>query len=237
MGAAVQTVLRLSMTATGLSWALHDGTGVDAPVLDHDRVDVASETAGDDLAGHQAAVRGALAIADASGHVVKTVSLRYPDDVENQASMLRKWLSDLGLTVRDAASPSRLARRRPGLGPHLRAATLVVTGVVAFFAVTPALGGQPEAVSSEQPAASTSVVSVPVVPPDAPGSSLKVVAVPRAVQAGQPVRADAGPVTVTSAPVAAAVEEPAAPPTIPNPVATAQDPMTDALGSVLSALP
>ncbi|ODQ93607.1 hypothetical protein BHQ17_12530 [Mycolicibacterium holsaticum] len=222
MGAAVQTRLELSMTPTGICWALFDATGADPAVLDHDDVGV---TGDDGFRGHQGAIRGALAIADASGHVVTSVSLRCTDEI--QATCLRNWLLGLGFDVRVAAPPGAPQRRRRfGFGPHLRAATIVVAGVIALFAVAPELGGQPQAASAEQQSpADTSMITVPVAPLHAPASALKIYAVPDHPPASQPVVAVA---------VAAPVDPVLDP---PNPVAPAQDPMADALNSVLSALP
>ena len=235
----MQTVLGLSMTSAGISWALHDATAPDACALDHDHVEVPAD-ADDDIkvADYRAAVRSALAIADASGHAVTSVALSYPDEIEVTASLVRKWLLDLGFKVDGTLPCARRGRRRLRFGPHLRAATLVVTGVIAFFAVVPALGGQPKASSADgQPAAGTSVVSVPVAPPTAAASSLKIYVVPDVPQRTRTMPISSGPSVaepVVTVPVAVeTVEEPAEPPRMPNPVAPPQDP----LGAVLSALP
>lgn len=227
------TVLEISVASTGISWALRNATGPDAPVLDHDRVDVAA----DDSCAQQAAVRGALAIADASGHVVRSVSLKWSDDVEAAALTLRKWLLGLGFDNVAAAPPGKPARRRrPRFAPHLRAATIVAAGVFALFAVAPGLGGQPEAASAEyHPSTSASVIAVPVAPLGAAPSLLKVHTVPDMLPTSRPAPTVSGAATVAAVPVAAAEQTTVHQP--PNPVVPAQDPMVDVLGSVLSALP
>ncbi|MGV0873996.1 hypothetical protein [Mycolicibacterium sp. XJ879] len=219
----MQTALELSMTSTGISWALVDATGVNEAVLDHDHVDTASDDG--DITAHQGAVRGALAIADASGYVVKSVSLRYTDDVEANASLLREWLRDTGFDNVDTPPVAKPARRRRRFGSHLRAAAIVVGGVIALFAVAPELGGQPEASSSGSDAASTTtVVAVTVAPLDAPASSLKTYTIPDVAPATRPAP------TYSSAPEAVVAAA-------PNPIAPVGDPMTEVLSSVVSALP
>lgn len=93
----METVLGLSMTANSIGWVLLAGTGTDAETLDHDHFDVMSDVAIDgDIAKHQAAVRGAQAIAAASGHQVKTIALTWSDDVDAKAALLLKSLPDMG---------------------------------------------------------------------------------------------------------------------------------------------
>ncbi|MGE2727102.1 hypothetical protein [Mycolicibacterium pulveris] len=218
------------MTSTGICWALREPTGARPAVVDHDHVDVTGDDG--DIAGYQGAVRGALAIADASGHVVKSVALRYTDDVAANAWLLREWLHDMGFDDIDTAPVTRPAvRRRRRLAP-LRAATVVVAGVIALFAVAPELSGQPDAASAESaPAATTSMESVTVVPLDAPTSALKIHRVADVPPPSQPAPVYTGD---RSAPAAEATVE-AAPD--PNPVASEQDPMADVLSSLVSALP
>ncbi|MGV0717745.1 hypothetical protein ABQE93_20295 [Mycolicibacterium sp. XJ662] len=210
------------MTSTGISWVLVAATGAKSTVLDHDHVDIASDDG--DITGQQGAVRGALAIADASGYAVRSVSLRYTDDVEANASLLRKWLRDTGLDNIDTPPVAKPARRRRRFGSPLRAAAIVVGGVIALFAVAPELGGGPEASSADSDTAPiTTVVAVTVAPLNAPASSLKTYTIPDVAPATRPAP------TYTSAPEAVVAA--------PDPVAPVQDPMAEVLSSVVSALP
>ena len=86
------------MTSTSFGWVLLDGQGPDAATLDHDTFDVQTgdDGASGDTSQHAAAVRGAQAIATASGHQVGTVHVTWTDEVEANAAALMKSLSDLG---------------------------------------------------------------------------------------------------------------------------------------------
>lgn len=107
----METVLGLSMTSNSIGWVLLDGTGADAETLDHDHFDLISDAAIDgDIARHEAAVRGAQAIAAASGHQVKTIALTWSDDVAAKAALLRKSLPDMGFETVVAVPMPEAAR-------------------------------------------------------------------------------------------------------------------------------
>jgi hypothetical protein len=86
------------MTSTSFGWVLLDGQGPDAATLDHDTFDIQTgdDGASRDTSQHAAAVRGAQAIATASGHQVGTVHVTWTDEVEANAAALMKSLCDLG---------------------------------------------------------------------------------------------------------------------------------------------
>ncbi|MGE2721964.1 DUF7159 family protein [Mycolicibacterium celeriflavum] len=94
----MNTVLGLSMTSTGIAWVLlENGDGDTTTTLDHDHFTVAADVATDgDISTHEAAVRGARAIAAAGGHRVSTICLTWSADVGAKAELLRKSLSDMG---------------------------------------------------------------------------------------------------------------------------------------------
>ncbi|SEH79335.1 hypothetical protein SAMN04489835_4196 [Mycolicibacterium rutilum] len=93
----MDTVLGMSMTSSGIAWVLQQGTGADALTLDHDHFSVLSDVATDgDITKHEAAVRGARAIAEASGHQVRMIGLTWSNDVEAKAALLLKSLPDMG---------------------------------------------------------------------------------------------------------------------------------------------
>jgi len=98
VGPKVQTVLGLSMTSTSVGWVLLDGHNPEAATLDHDSFDVQSTTEGaeQDTSAHEAAARGAQAIATASGHKVGSVQLTWTEGVEAAATAFLKSLADLG---------------------------------------------------------------------------------------------------------------------------------------------
>ncbi|WP_156431604.1 hypothetical protein [Mycobacterium sp. GA-1199] len=111
----MDTVLGLSMTSTGIAWVLLEGEDVDAKTVDHDHFTVVADVATDgDISTHQAAVRGARAIASASGHRVDKVRMTWSADVGAKAELLRKSLSDMGIakvsTVRMAYAARAWAR-------------------------------------------------------------------------------------------------------------------------------
>jgi hypothetical protein len=86
------------MTSTSVGWVLLDGQAPDAAILDNDVFDVKSggDAAAGDTSKHAAAVRGAQAIARASGHEVAAIHLTWTQDVDVDASALLKSLADLG---------------------------------------------------------------------------------------------------------------------------------------------
>ncbi|OBB70929.1 hypothetical protein [Mycobacterium sp. 852014-52144_SCH5372336] len=95
----MDTVLGLSMTSTGIAWVLLEGEGADAKTVDHDHFTVVADVATDgDISTHEAAVRGARAIASASGHRVEAICMTWSADVDAKAELLRKSLSDMGFT-------------------------------------------------------------------------------------------------------------------------------------------
>lgn len=111
------------------------------------------------------------------------------------------------------------ARRGPRFGMHARAGAALVAGVIAVFAVVPALAGRDAARTDEtEPAASASAATVPSASTAA------------AVNA---VRSPAPPPTVR--PVVAAPPAPSAQPAPPEPVAAAQEPEPVAAQPVTSA--
>lgn len=93
----MDAVLGLSMTSSSIGWVLVDGTDADATTLDHDHFDLRADAAIDgDIAKHQSAVRGAQAIAEASGHRADTIAVTWSDDVDAKATLLVKSLRDMG---------------------------------------------------------------------------------------------------------------------------------------------
>ena len=112
VGPKVQTVLGLSMTSTSVGWVLLDGQGPDAATLDHDSFDVQStaEGAAQDTSAHEAAARGAQAIATASGHKVGSVQVTWTEGVEAAATALLKSLADLGFDNVHAIPLSKAAQ-------------------------------------------------------------------------------------------------------------------------------
>jgi hypothetical protein len=93
VGSTVETVLGLSITSTSVAWVLVDGSAADGPALDHDAFDVDART---DTTQHAVAVRGAQAIAAATGHVVRSIGVTWTDDVEAEARQLLESLREAG---------------------------------------------------------------------------------------------------------------------------------------------
>lgn len=111
----MDTVLGMSMTSSGIAWVLQHGVGADQQTLDHDHFPVPADVATDgDISKHLAAVRGARAIAEASGHQVRVIGLTSSSDVEAKAALLLKALPDMGfdrvVAVPLAAAAQRWAR-------------------------------------------------------------------------------------------------------------------------------
>ncbi len=94
-GPAVETVLGFSMTSTRVGWVLVDGRNTNGATLDHDVFDVQSDTE-TSTSQHLAAIRGAEAIAGASGHKVHSIGVTWSDDVEAEATSLLKSLRESG---------------------------------------------------------------------------------------------------------------------------------------------
>lgn len=88
----MKTVLGLSITTTSVGWVLIDGSDADANILDHDAFDVRGD--GGSAPQYAAAVRGAQAIAAASGHRVHSVGVTWSDHVELEAARLLESLAD-----------------------------------------------------------------------------------------------------------------------------------------------
>jgi hypothetical protein len=91
----VETVLGLSMTSTSVGWVLVDGRDADGATVDHDAFDVGADEGSTAEGTSQPAVamRGAHAIAAASGHEVRTIGVTWSDDVEKEATRLLKSLT------------------------------------------------------------------------------------------------------------------------------------------------
>nr|WP_090277867.1 hypothetical protein [Mycolicibacterium komanii]CRL72941.1 FHA domain-containing protein [Mycolicibacterium komanii] len=103
----MKTVLGLSMTSTGIAWVLVENGDRGPQTLDHDHFTVVADIATDgDISTHEAAVRGARAIASATGHRVDTIGLTWTADVAAKAELLRKSLSANGF---GKVVPARMA--------------------------------------------------------------------------------------------------------------------------------
>jgi hypothetical protein len=88
-----ETVLGLSITSTSVGWVLVDGSAAGGATLDHDAFDVDANT---DTSQHAVAVRGAQAIAAATGDVVRSIGVTWSGDVEAEAKRLLASLSEAG---------------------------------------------------------------------------------------------------------------------------------------------
>jgi hypothetical protein len=85
------------MTPSSVGWVVLDGSGPDAETLDHDVFDFAGGSADDgDFSKHLAAVRGALAIAAASGHELTSIGVTWTDAAAATATLALNSLPDLG---------------------------------------------------------------------------------------------------------------------------------------------
>jgi hypothetical protein len=89
-------VLGLSITTTSIGWVLVDRSGTERDTLDHDAFDLNanSAAAADCSSQYAAAVRGAQAIAAASGHQVHSIGVTWSHDVEAEAKRLLESLAD-----------------------------------------------------------------------------------------------------------------------------------------------
>lgn len=92
----MEAVLGFSVTSSSVGWVLLDGPGVDAAALDHDVFDVAGSSDDHDISKHIAALRGALSIAAASGHELKSIGLTWTPDAAATANLLLSSLPELG---------------------------------------------------------------------------------------------------------------------------------------------
>ena len=85
------------MMPSGVGWVVLDGSGIDAATLDHDVFDVAGGSADDgDISRHIAAVRGAQAIAAASGQELRSIGVTWTDGAAATAKRVLRSLPDLG---------------------------------------------------------------------------------------------------------------------------------------------
>lgn len=101
----MKTVLGLSVTSAGVGWVLVDGAAPESVTLDDDSFAV--ETADDLQVRGLAAVRGAEAIATASGHDVESIGVTWSEEVAAQAAQLIATLKAAGYTdVRSVRWPN-----------------------------------------------------------------------------------------------------------------------------------
>jgi hypothetical protein len=92
VGPGLDTVLGVSITSTGVGWVLVDGSAADGATLDHDAFDVDVS----DTSQHAVAVRGAQAIAAATGHEIHSIGVTWTDDVQAEARQLLASLTEAG---------------------------------------------------------------------------------------------------------------------------------------------
>jgi hypothetical protein len=88
----VDTVLGVSITSTGVGWVLADGSADDDATLDHDAFDVEAG----DVSQHAVAVRGAQAIAAATGNEIRSIGVTFTHDAEPAARQLLESLRESG---------------------------------------------------------------------------------------------------------------------------------------------
>ena len=88
----MDTVLGVSITSTGVGWVLADGSADDDATLDHDAFDVEAG----DTSQHAVAVRGAQAIAAATGNEIRSIGVTYTHDAEPAARQLLQSLRESG---------------------------------------------------------------------------------------------------------------------------------------------
>ena len=112
----MQTVLGVSITSTSVGWVLVDGSAADGDTLDHDAFDV---DAGDS-SQHGVAVRGAQAIAAATGHEIRSIGVTWTDDVETEARHLLESLRESGYdNLREVPLPQATQAWAQGIGREL----------------------------------------------------------------------------------------------------------------------
>lgn len=92
----METVLGLSMTSTSVGWVLVDGSEANGATLDHDAFDLGTGVTSERNAQQAVAVRGAQAIAAASGHEVRSIGVTWTDDAEVDAKGLLESLRHSG---------------------------------------------------------------------------------------------------------------------------------------------
>lgn len=88
----MDTVLGVSITSTGVGWVLADGSADGDATLDHDAFDID----GGDTSQHAVAVRGAQAIAAATGHEIRSIGVTWTHDVEPEVRQLLESLRESG---------------------------------------------------------------------------------------------------------------------------------------------
>jgi hypothetical protein len=116
-GATVETVIGLSITSTSVGWVLVDGSAADGATLDHDAFDVDADTG---TSQHAVAVRGAQAIAAATGHEVRSIGVTWSDDVETTATRLLESLRAAGYdNLVEVPLPSAAQAWAQGIGGDL----------------------------------------------------------------------------------------------------------------------
>ena len=91
----METVLGLSVTSSSVGWVVLDGSGSDAATLDHDVIEVKGRPA-EDITRHLGAVRGAQAIASASGQHLALIGVTWTDDAAATANLVLRALPGLG---------------------------------------------------------------------------------------------------------------------------------------------
>jgi hypothetical protein len=137
----VETVLGVSITSTSVGWVLVDGSAADGATLDHDAFDV---DAGD-TSQHGVAVRGAQALAAATGHEIRSIGVTWTDDVETEARQLLKSLRESGYdNLREVPLPQATQAWAQGIGRELGYRTtsvcVIEPATVTVFTVDAAVG-------------------------------------------------------------------------------------------------
>ncbi|AEV75205.1 hypothetical protein MycrhN_4724 [Mycolicibacterium rhodesiae NBB3] len=122
----METVLGLSVTSSSVGWVVLDGSGTGTAYLDHDVVDVTGRPA-DDLSRHIGAVRGAQAIAAATGQDLTSIGVTWTDDAAATAKLVLRALPGLGF---DKVVPIHLADPDDDIELTARAAALAVASSV-----------------------------------------------------------------------------------------------------------
>ena len=139
----MKTVLGLSVTSAGVGWVLVDGAEPEALTVDDDSFSVSTI---DDLQSRAlAAVRGAQAIASASGHEIESIGVTWGDDVAAHAAQLIATLKECGyadvrsVRLQNAAAPAaedRAAHEAAARAVTLTDADVTATGLKVITTVT-----------------------------------------------------------------------------------------------------